>query len=236
MLNTISNILNEITQSGTMPVLTAVLIGLLVILNPCQLAINISALTYLGKDITSKKESRMKGIVYVIGRTLTYTLLGWILMYALNKGMKIVWVQNLLSKSEMAIPFLMGAAGLYFIIRALIHHHHGDQCHNSGKTIRRTGPLGAFILGMSLALAFCPESAIFYFGILIPLSVKASIGYALPFIFALSAGIPVLILSFLINFVIRKAKHIERRIEKIKFWQNIITGCIFLILAIAMFL
>lgn len=235
MIDSIYNTLNELTQSSTMPVLTAILLGLLVILNPCQLAINISALTYLGKDLISKHELRKKSFVYIIGRTVTYTAMGWILMYAINLGLETKGIQQLLSKAETIIPFVMCAIGAFFIARAIFHHHsHGEHCHNSGTTIKRTGPFGALALGMTLALAFCPESAVFYFGILIPLSVNTSLGYLLPIVFALSAGFPIFILSYLINSAIFKARRIERKIEKMQLWFNLITGILFIALAMSM--
>lgn len=45
---------------------------------------------------------------------------------------------------------------------------------------------GAFILGMLFAMAFCPTSGLFYFGMLIPLSVEMTGGYLLPVIFCRS--------------------------------------------------
>ena len=102
------------------------------------------------------------GIAYVLGRMATYTVMGWILIFVIRQSNSIDAFKNLLSKAEDFLPYVLGGIGAFLIIKAFMtHHHHGDNCHNSGRLIKTNGSAGPFILGMALALAFCPESAIF---------------------------------------------------------------------------
>lgn len=222
----ITSLTNTFVQSTDLPLLTALVLGLLVAFNPCQLSINISALTYLNK-------SGKQGWEYVLGRTITYTLLGWILMCLTGGGSNIQGIEAILSYGELILPYILIAIGVYLLYRAFHHHeHHGDDCHNCGKLIKRNGPLGSLILGMTLALAFCPESAIFFFGILLPLAIKSDVGLALPPIFAIGAGIPVLFFGWLMHKAFNKALTLSGHFSHFQQVLNAITGVIFILLAI----
>lgn len=225
-------------QSARFPLLIALLLGLLVSLNPCQLAINVSALTYLHKNTKQKNRGFLIGIIYTIGRSLTYIVLGWALTILIKQGNNIEIVRSLLSKSEIVLPYILLAIGIFLIIRAVTshNHHHGDNCHNSGYLINRKGTAGPLILGSILALAFCPESAIFYFAMLIPLSASTVYGWIIPIVFAFSAAIPIIILSWLISTAMHSLKKTERIFAHVQQTANIITGIIFIIIGITFFI
>ena len=221
----LEQLINTLTQSTDIPLLTAFLLGLLVAINPCQLAINISALAYILK----KEKAKSASIIYALGRTSTYTLLGWILMCLIGGGKNVEGVQLLLSKAEVILPYILFAIGLFMLARAFhTHHHDGENCHHSGQIIRRNGPLGALILGMTIALAFCPESAVFFFGLMLPLSMTSHAGPLIPLIFALAASIPVLVLAWLMRMAVNKVEKVSHAFEHAQQWLNAITGLLFI--------
>lgn len=228
----INDILHTFLQSADFPLLAAFVLGVLVALNPCQLAISISALAYEYRN--GKKLA--DGISYALGRTITYTLLGWITMCLIGGGSNVAGLQNILSQSEVAVPYVLIAFGLYLLYRAFRRHHHGDNCHNSGKIIKRNGPFGSLVLGMTLALAFCPESAIFYFGMMIPLSISSQVGAMIPLTFGLSASIPVVVIAWLMHKAVDKAAKLSHGFEHFQQWLNGITGVLFILIAIILFM
>ena len=229
----IDDILNTLLQSADLPLLAAFALGVLVALNPCQLAISISALAYEYRN--GKK--LLDGIIYALGRTLTYTLLGWVTMCLIGGGSNVAGLQNVLSMAEVIVPYVLIGIGIYLIYRAFRrHHHHGDDCHNSGRIIKRNGPLGSLVLGMTLAFAFCPESAIFYFGMMIPLSISSSVGAMVPLIFGLAASIPVIIIAWLMNKAVNGAAKLSHGFEHFQQWLNGITGILFILIAILLFM
>ncbi len=230
-MNIIDNILS---QQAHLPLLAAFVLGLLVAINPCQLAINISALTYLTRRAKYKHPKRTL-LMYILGKTITYSVLGWILMCLIGGGKNIEGIENLLVKAETIVPFILITLGLFMIYRALRphHHHHGDNCHNSGEMITRNGPLGALVLGITLAFAFCPESAIFYFGLMLPLSVSSEVGVFVPLIFAVAAGIPVLALAWAIKKTFTQTDSIGTTFEYAQQWINGCVGILFILLAVA---
>lgn len=232
----ITDIFETLTQSADFPLLTALLLGALVALNPCQLAISVSALSYLSRNTEGKQTIMTKGLLYVIGRSITYSILGWLLTFIVSKGIGITWVQEILGKAESILPYVLIIIGLVFIYRAIHHHHHdGETCHNSGQVIKKNGHFGALILGILLAFAFCPESAILYFGILIPLSSTTGYGILLPILFSITAAIPVIILTALVSSAVRSAKRFEHIFEHFQLWANGVLGVLFIIVGILFF-
>lgn len=229
----IDQLIQNLTQSTDLPLLTAFLLGLLVALNPCQLAINVSALTYILK----REKAGSASLTYTLGRSATYTLLGWMLMCLIGGGKNVEGVQFLLSKAELLLPYALIAIGIFMLARAFhTHHHDGDSCHHSGQIIRRNGPLGSLILGMTLALAFCPESAVFYFGLMLPLSMNSTAGLLVPLVFATGAGIPVICLAWLMTKAATQADRISHAFEHAQQWLNALTGLLFIAMAILLLL
>ena len=239
----INDFITTTMQSMDFPLLTAFFLGLLTALNPCQLSINISALGYI---IRSEAKNQVQytrhltldlSLPYAVGRTITYTILGWTLMCLIGGGQNIEGFQQILSKAEIVLPHILIAVGLFFMYRSIHHHeHHGDNCHHSGQLIRRNGPLGSLILGMTLALAFCPESAIFYFGITIPMSMTNKAGILMPFIFGVAASIPVVVISWLMHKTVDKAMNYSRNFETFQRVLNLVTGIMCIGIAVLLFI
>lgn len=216
-------------------IISAFIIGLLVALNPCQLAINLSALTYLNNRSDGQHPLMTKGLLYVFGRSITYAVLGIVLAMLIEQGMNIEGVQSLMSKGEALLPYLLFVIGAYLLYRLFHHHeHHGDDCHSCGKTIKKSGPYGALALGLMLAMAFCPETAIMYFGMLLPLSVANSFGWLAPIMFALGAALPVLVMTYLLAKASEQAHRFESSFKNFQRWANGIFGVAFIAAGIIM--
>jgi cytochrome c biogenesis protein CcdA len=73
--------------------------------------------------------------------------------------------------------------------------------------------IGGFLLGALFALAFCPYSAALFFGVLIPLSLKSTGGVALPAVYAIGTGLPVLVFGVLISL----------GVARVSAWLNAVT-------------
>lgn len=226
----IHEIFDTLVQSADLPLLAAFVLGVLVALNPCQLAISISALAYEYRN----GKRLMDGLVYATGRAITYTIMGWVTMCLIGGGSNVTGLQHVLSMAEAVVPYILITIGLYLIYRAFHHHHHhhGENCHNSGRIIKRNGPLGSLVLGMTLAFAFCPESAIFYFGMMIPLSISSSVGAIVPLVFGFSASIPVVVIAWLMQKAVNGTEKLTQSFEQFQQWLNGITGILFILIAI----
>ena len=89
----------------------------------------------------------------------------------------------------------------------------GGRLSALGAKVAGWGMLGGFLLGVLFALAFCPYSAALFFGVLIPLSLKSAGGVALPAVYAIGTGLPVLVFGVLISL----------SVARVSAWLNAVT-------------
>lgn len=78
--------LQTLLDNSSTPVWTAFLLGLLTALSPCPLATNIAAIGFIGKDIENRRRIFWNGLLYTLGRILSYALLGVVLILVLKEG------------------------------------------------------------------------------------------------------------------------------------------------------
>ena len=88
------------------------------------------------------------------------------------------------------------------------------------------------MLGVLFAMAFCPTSGLFYFGMLIPLSASVSGGYALPIVYALATGLPVVAVASVIAYSISQVGGFYRKIQVFQKWLNRIVAILFIIIGL----
>jgi cytochrome c biogenesis protein CcdA len=100
------------------------------------------------------------------------------------------------------------------------------------EKLANKGFLGAFLLGVIFALAFCPFSAVLFFGMLIPLALKAGDGIIIPAVFAFATGLPVIIFSFILVYSVSKLGNIVNKVQTFEKWARKIVSLIFLAVGI----
>ena len=201
--------LQSLLDSSTTPALTAFLLGLLTAISPCPLATNIAAIGFIGKDIENRHRIFRNGLLYTLGRIMAYTLLGIILISILEKGSSLFGIQKFIGKyGEMLNLPSFGFKG-------------------NGEGLARRGGWGALLLGILFAMAFCPTSGIFYFGMLIPMSATSVGGYLLPVLFAIATALPVLATAWILAFSVQHIGNFYGKIKNIQKWLNWIVGGLF---------
>ena len=94
------------------------------------------------------------------------------------------------------------------------------------------GYLGALLLGLLFAMAFCPSSAIFYFGMLIPLSATVSGGWLLTIVFAVATALPVLLIAWVLAFSSNSIGRFYGKMQVIQKWLNWIVGGLFVAIGV----
>ena len=75
----------------------------------------------------------------------------------------------------------------------------GGRLSALGGKVADWGMIGGFLLGVVFALAFCPYSAVLFFGVLVPLALRSTGGVALPAVYAIGTGLPVLVFGVLLS-------------------------------------
>lgn len=110
--------LQTLLDNSSTPVLTAFLLGLLTALSPCPLATNIAAIGFIGKDMENRKRIFRNGLLYTLGRILSYTLLGIVLIMILKEGSSMFGIQKTIGTwGELAIGPLLLIIGLFMLWR-----------------------------------------------------------------------------------------------------------------------
>lgn len=209
----------------------AFFIGIMMAISPCPMATNIAAISYVSKKIGDKKHTLGAGIAYTMGRTLTYVALASLIVYA---GINIQGVSLFLQRYGGLLlgPFLL-LAGLIILGKiGLPSVPCGAGFESFKEKLSEKGYFGAFGLGVTFALAFCPFSAVLFFGMLIPLALRAGDGIIIPAIFAFSTGLPVIILSFMLTYSASKIGQTMNRIQAFDEWMRKIASWTFILIGI----
>ena len=190
--------LASILSGPNIPVLTAFLLGLITAIAPCPMATNIAAVAYISRNVTDRKYAVITGALYTLGRMVSYSVLG-ILIIAV--GLEIPGVSAFLQDTGEKVlgPILIIVGVLMLFIDRLSFGRGGDKLASLGGKVADWGMVGGFLLGVIFALAFCPYSAVLFFGALIPVALESSEGMALPAIYAIGTGLPVLIFGTLLS-------------------------------------
>ena len=224
--------LQSLLDSSTTPAVTAFLLGLLTALSPCPLATNIAAIGYIGKRIGNRKGVFLQGLLYVLGRTIAYTLLGVVLIAVLRSGASVFGIQNFIATyGEMALPPALLLIGLLMLFGNRINLP-SFGFGGKGDWLARQGGAGALLLGVLFALAFCPTSGVFYFGMLIPMSASTTMGYMLPIFFAVATAMPVLVVAWILAFCAGQIGTAYGKMQTMQKWLNIVVGVLFIAIGI----
>ena len=88
------------------------------------------------------------------------------------------------------------------------------------------------MLGVLFALAFCPTSGVFYFGMLIPMSASVVMGYLLPILFAIATALPVLVVAWILAFSAGQIGAVYGKMQTMQKWLNIVVGVLFIAIGI----
>ena len=222
--------LNQMLDNSQIPVLTAFLLGLLTALSPCPLATNITAIGFISKGMADRKRVLWSGILYTIGRTIAYSLLGALLIYIIRKGADTFDLQQTISEwGEVIIGPALIIIGVLMLVGEFVNFG-GKFGFSGGRRAEKLScPLGAFILGILFALAFCPSSGLLYFGMLIPMSATASGGNLLPVVYAIATALPVLIVAWILAFSMQSLSKFMGRISIFQRWFNRFVAVLFVL-------
>src|SRR6266511_4707976 len=180
------------------PVLTALLLGLLGSTAPCQLTTNASAMALVARRLTDVKGAWKTALAYTAGKIVVYTLVGSLI---LGLGLQLdlatipvaVWAQK-------ALGPLMLLIGLYLIGVFQFNVSLGQRLSRWLEArVPHEGMEGAFALGLVFSLAFCPTLFWLFFGLLIPLSLASRGGWMFPGTFAVGTALPLLGFTYVVS-------------------------------------
>lgn len=221
--------LQTLWESGTASALTAFLLGLLTAVSPCPLATNIAAVGYIGRELESRRRVFRNGLLYTLGRVIAYTVLGAVLIWLLREGSSLFGIQKVIARyGERLIGPALLLMGLYMLFGQNLRLP-SFGFNGQGETLARKGGWGALALGMLFAMAFCPTSGVFYFGMLIPMAATTAGGYLLPVLFAVATALPVLAVAWILAFGMQRIGNFYGKMQTVQKWLNRVVGILFVL-------
>jgi len=225
--------LQSLVDNSDYPILTAFILGIMMAISPCPLATNISAIGFISKDLSNKRKIFYNGLLYTLGRVISYTVLGIILIVLIKQGSSTFQIQKAIGNyGELFIGPLLVIIGVLMLDIIKINLSLGNFSSKMQGKIKGDSYLGALLIGIVFALAFCPYSGVLYFGGLIPLSVASTGGFFLPVVFAVATGLPVIIFAWLLAFSVSGVGTLYNKIKTFEFWFRRIVAAIFILIGV----
>jgi cytochrome c biogenesis protein CcdA len=219
--------LKSLLESYNIPIVSALILGLMTAISPCPLATNITATAFISKNISSKRLVFLSGLVYSLGRAFSYSAIGLILYFGASKFHIARFFNQNGEKFLGPLLILIGLIMLNIIkLNFLGKLSFQDKL---SEKFKDKGLLGSFLIGVVFALAFCPYSGALFFGMLIPMTISSPKGLYLPLVFAFGTGLPVILFTYLLAFTAGKIGVFYNKITKIEKTMRLIAGVVFII-------
>ncbi|MCX8044571.1 MAG: aromatic aminobenezylarsenical efflux permease ArsG family transporter [Desulfobacterota bacterium] len=217
-------------DAGTLPLITAIWLGILTSISPCPLASNIAAVSFISRDISGSLRVFQAGALYVVGRVLCYVIIAFAISASLLN------IPNFSLALQLYMPKLLGPALLLtgIILMGWFPLHAASLTLDQSTVIRLKGKgmIGALLLGFIFALAFCPMSAALFFGSMIPLALTEKSFLLLPTAYGFGTGLPVLLFALVICFSVRNIGKLFHAVTKTEFWFRRATGLVFIVIGL----
>jgi cytochrome c-type biogenesis protein len=202
---------------------SALWLGVLTSINPCPLATNIVAISYIGRRVDSPRAVLLSGLLYTIGRTAAYMALAFVLV---KTALSVPEVSLFLQKY---MHLLLGPTlifvGMFLLGLLQVNFGGGGVSESLKKRVDALGMCGALLLGIVFALAFCPTSAALFFGnVMQSFNVGSSV--LLPLLYGIGTALPVIAFAGMIAFGSHKLGTAFNMVSKVEWWARTVTGSI----------
>jgi cytochrome c-type biogenesis protein len=219
----------RILENSNMPWLSALALGLMTAISPCPLATNITAIGFISKDIENRNRVFVNGLLYTLGRAITYTGLALIIFLGADQFKFSGFFQRY---GEKFIGPLIIIIGLLMLDVIKIKFPGISRLTSKMQNKTRWGYPDAILLGLVFALAFCPYSGVLYFGMLVPLTVASASGLYLPAVFALATGIPVILFAWVLAYAVSGIGGVYQKVKSFELWFRRIIAVLFILVGI----
>ncbi|KUF35660.1 sulfite exporter TauE/SafE family protein [Lysinibacillus sp. F5] len=202
----------------------AVLLGLIGALAPCQITGNMSAITFYGSRTLHRSSILQEIMFFMMGKVVVFSGLG-LLAWLLGQSFE--------TKMTLYFPIFRQAIGPMllltgFVLIGLVKFTFLQRLSSKLPPIVKEGNLGAFLMGASFSIAFCPTMFVLFFVWLMPIVASTPYGFILPSIFGVATAVP-LIIMLLLLYVFNAKRLIVRTSMKMGRSMQMIAGLLLLL-------
>ncbi len=222
----LSDFLHNLMASSTVPVWTALLLGMLAALGPCTISTNIAAIAYISRRLDDRRFAVTASLLYTGGRMTSQTILGMVIILA---GLETARLSNFLQGVGPYVLgglLILGGVAMLFIER--ISFGRGGRMAALSAKASNWGLPGAYVMGFFFGLAFCPYSAVLFFTALLGSVLSSKSQLYLPTFFALGSGLPVLVVGGLISAGVAAAAGWANSISRYQKYIRIFLALVFI--------
>lgn len=202
----------------------AIWFGILTSISPCPLATNITAISFIGRKVDQAGYVFSAGLVYMLGRMLTYTALGAVLV---SSTQLISPIANFL---QIYMIYLVGPGLIVLgvLLLDVIKLNLGGSLMSDRlqARIEHAGLWGAGLMGVIFALSFCPISAGLFFGSLFGMAMRHGSRLLIPSLYGVGTAIPVLVFAFVLAFSANLVGKAFDKLTVFELWARRITGVV----------
>lgn len=209
---------------------SALWLGLLTSVSPCPLTANIAAMSYVGREVGSRRRTLAAGLLYTGGRALAYAALAAVLVGGLLSIPEVALF--LQAHMNRLVGPLLVVVGLVLLEWIPLPGLGGQVSQRTAERLAQAGVAGALPLGAVLALAFCPVSAGLFFGGLVPLAIEHRSPVWLPTLYGIGTGLPVVVFAFLLTAGLAWVGSAFRRLQAVEWWARRATAVVVVLVGV----
>jgi len=188
--------LTRLSDGLGVPMVSALLFGLLGATSPCQLTTGASALAYVARVAGDRRALAANALAYLLGKALVYTVVGVAVILAGQQLAQLSIPVIIVARKVLGPLMILLGLFLLGLVPLRFSPGHGLAAWLEARAGASAG--GAFLLGAAFAFAFCPTLFLLFFGLTIPLALGSPLGVAYPGVFALGTTLPLLGLAALL--------------------------------------
>jgi len=219
---------NLLAHYSGAPLLGSMAIGLLMALDPCILSTTLAAIGIIAREQQGRTATLLAGAFYALGRLLAYMALALILLPVMQHGLQLEAIQQFFQEYGLFIfPPLFMAIGIFMLWDPKLPFSLPSVSAWAEK-IKMNNHFAAFWVGLLFALAFCPATALLYFGGLVPLAITASTPWLAHLLFALATCFPTLLIAWILAFSMAHLTATYQRMQRLQHWLNLIIALLFI--------
>lgn len=209
---------------------SALWLGILTAISPCPLATNIAAISFIGHKVGKKDQVIGSGLLYSLGRTLAYVILGVIVTGGLLGQADISrFLQKYMNEALGPIMIILGLVLLGWFGSTASVSIGAENLKNKAKD---GGLIWALPIGAVFALSLCPVSAGLFFGGLIPLALKQESAVLLPAVYGIGTSLPVVVFAFIMAYSSSFLGKAFNMLTQIEVWIRRVAGTAFIVVGI----
>jgi cytochrome c-type biogenesis protein len=238
-LSTLSRVLSQplgdLADQLNVPLMSALIFGLLGAFAPCQLSTGAAAASYVARSAGEPRRMWMLTMAYVAGKGAVYLAIGGGIVVT---GMQ---MSELLGQAVPVAAFARRALGPLLVIAGLVlagvlkpRFSLGAQAASriEQRLGGQAGVAPAFGMGAAFAVTFCPTLFWLFFGLTIPLALASPGGVVLPGVFALGTALPLLAFAALLNVSSVNVPGLLRSMRAFDAWAQRAAGIVFVLIGI----